>query len=398
MLKLIVSKGKIRDMSEKKRIVILGSTGSIGKQALSVVEKYPDNFKVVGLSAHTNEALLQKQIQEFKPNFYHFKDGAQIQVQTSLFDLLDSTEAKVVDSLDDLAKIDCDLLICAVSGIVGLKPVICALEKGINVAIATKEAIVSGGDIMNEICDRTGAKLIPIDSEHSALWQCLWGEDSKHIKKLIITASGGALRNMTKEEIKFVTAKEALNHPVWKMGKKVTIDSATLFNKGLEVVEASKLFRIDANCVSVLVHPESIVHGLVEFSDNSLKASLATPDMHLPIELAMFYPERAENSVKTLDLVKLGSLNFEKPDFDRFPCLSIVLEGMKKGNGAMTALSAADEILVEQFLNEEIMFYDISSRLEKVLKKFGNEKANTIDEIFGIDKATRQYTLKLGAK
>ncbi|HKL94281.1 MAG TPA: 1-deoxy-D-xylulose-5-phosphate reductoisomerase [Clostridia bacterium] len=385
-------------MNAKKRIIILGSTGSVGRQALSVVEKYPDCFSVVGLSANSNEALLQKQIEDFRPKFYHFRDGKQIQVQTSLFDLLDSTESKFMPTLEELASADCDLLISAVSGIVGLKPVLCALKKGTSVAIANKEAIVTGGDLMNKICDKTGAKLIPIDSEHSALWQCMWGEDRAKVKRLILTASGGALRELSKDDIRNITAKDALNHPVWKMGKKVTIDSATLFNKGLEVVEASKLFRISPSDISVVMHPESIIHGLVEFSDNSIKASLAAPDMSLPIELAMFYPNRAENSVKAIDLMKLGTLNFSKPDLDRFPCLNIVLEGVKRGNGTMVALSAADEILVEQFLNEEIGFYDISSRLEKVLKKFSGLSADNIDEIFDIDGEARQYILKLGAK
>lgn len=384
-------------IDKKKKIILLGSTGSVGRQALQVVEKYPECFEIIGLSANTNESLLQKQIEDFRPRYYHFRDGKHIQVQTSLFDLLDSSEAKFLPTLEELASVGCDLLISAVSGIAGLKPVVAALNNGTNVAIANKEAIVAGGDLMNEICDNTGAKLIPIDSEHSALWQCMWGEDKSKVKRLILTASGGALRDLTKDNIKYITAKDALNHPVWKMGKKVTIDSATLFNKGLEVVEASKLFRMNLSDISVVLHPESVIHGLVEFSDNSIKASLATPDMRMPIELAMFYPNRAENSVKAIDLLKLGSLNFSKPDNDRFPCLNIVLEGARKGSGTMVALSAADEILVQQFLDNEIGFYDISFRLEKVLKKFSGLSAHKIDEIFDIDDEARQYTLKLGA-
>jgi 1-deoxy-D-xylulose-5-phosphate reductoisomerase len=382
-----------------KRIILLGSTGSIGRQVLAVVKKYPDKFKVVGLSAHSNEALLKDQISEFSPLYYHYNDGERLHIQTSMFDLLDGTEAKYTETLTELASADCDLLICAVSGIAGLLPVLAALSRGVNAAVANKEAIVCGGALMRAACQKSGAKLLPIDSEHSALWQCLRGEDAKTVKRLIITASGGALRNMTREEIAQVTAKDALNHPVWKMGKKVTIDSATLFNKGLEVVEASRLFDIEANRISVLMHPESIVHGLVEFCDNSLKASLAVPDMALPIEHAMFYPERAEASVKPLDLIRLGALNFEKPDYHRFPCLEIVLDAAaRQKNGAVVALSAADEILVEEFIAGEISFYDISHYLEKTLKKFSDACADTVDEIFDIDREARQYIFKQGTK
>lgn len=382
----------------KKKIIVLGSTGSVGRQALAVVQKYPEKFEVVGLSAFSNEALLQDQIEEFRPKFYNFRNGEKVSFQQTLFDFMDSSNSKFTLSLDELATVDCDLLVSAISGIAGLRPVLKALEKGTDVAIANKEAVVCGGDLMNATRKRTGAKLLPLDSEHSAVWQCLFGEDKKNIKKMIITASGGALRDMTKDEIKKISAKEALLHPVWKMGKKVTIDSATLFNKGLEVAEATKLFEIEPSKVSVVMHRESIVHGLVEFSDNSMKASLAMPDMSLPIELAMFYPSRPDNSVRSLDLAKLGSLNFSKPDFDRFPCLEIALDGIKKGSGAMTALSAADEILTNMFIEGEIGFYDISLYLDKVLRKFGNLKASTLEEIMDIDFNARQYILEMVVK
>ncbi len=379
---------------EKKRIVVLGSTGSVGKQTLAVVEKYPELFEVVGLSAHSNEALLQNQIEQFKAKYYHFNGGKIIQVQTSLFDILDNTEAICCDSLLQLATVECDLVVSAISGIAGLQPVISALQKGTNVAIANKEAVVCGGDIMNEIASKTGAKILPLDSEHSALWQCLAGENIDEVKRLIVTASGGALRDKTKEEIKKMTAKDALNHPVWKMGKKVTIDSATLFNKGLEVVEASKLFKIPISKISVLKHPESLVHGLVEFQDNSIKASIASPDMRLPIEVALFHPHRAENSVKPLDLMKVATLNFDKVDSYRFPCMDIAIEAGRQGNGTMTAISTADEILVEEYLENKIGFYDISKTLEKVLKKYKNLTAKSLEEIFCIDKEVRQYLIK----
>ncbi len=379
----------------KKKIIVLGSTGSVGRQTLEVVKKYPDLFEVVGLSSHSNEALLQSQIDEFNPKYYHFGNGKSISFQQTLFDFMEASDSRFTSTLDELAAKECDLLVCAIAGIAGFSPTLIALKNGVDVASSNKESIVAGGHLFNEASKMSGAKLIPVDSEHSAIWQCLWGEKKQNVKSIIITASGGAFRDMTKEQIKDTKARDALLHPVWKMGKKVTIDSATLFNKGLEVAEAVNLFEIAPENVSVVIHPECAVHGLVEFCDNSIKASLASADMMLPIELALFHPDRANNSVKPIDITKIGSLNFSKPDYERFPCLEIALEGVKKGNGTITALSAADEILVDKYINDEISFYQISHYLEKVLKKFDKLRANAIEEIFSIDFDARQYTLEL---
>lgn len=374
---------------QKKKIIILGSTGSVGKQVLDVVDAFPNNFEVVGLSAYSNKKLLSRQIQKYKPKFYHLSQANNIEKSISY----ENGNCRYIDSLENMAEQNCDLLISAVSGIAGLLPVLKALENGTDIAIANKEAIVCGGNLLNSASKKTGAKILPLDSEHSALWQCLWGEEKKYVKNLIITASGGAFRNMSIEQISKTTGTEALNHPVWKMGKKVTIDSATLFNKGLEVVEASKLFDISINNIQVLQHPESLVHGMIQFSDNSLKASIASPDMCLPIQVAMFYPNRSGVVVDELDFVKVGKFHFNKVDTAKFPCLNLVIEAGKKGTGAMTALSAADEVLVEQYLQNKIGFYDISNKLEKTLQKFENEKISTLEEIFDIDKQARQYIL-----
>lgn len=365
----------------KKKIVVLGSTGSVGRQVLEIVRRFPDNFEIVGAYAYSNGDLLADQIQDFSIKYYCLEIG----------EISPSNEAKKIDSIIELAKIECDLVICAVTGLAGLKPSIAALECGTDLATANKEAMVCGGKLMWKAARRSGANIIPVDSEHSALMQCLFGEKKENLKKMYLTASGGALRDKSKSEIEKITAKEALYHPVWNMGKKITIDSATLFNKGLEVIEAVNLFEIEPNRVEVLLHPQSIIHAMCSFKDNSFKASLAYPDMLLPIELAMFYPDRGERCIQNLDFVRLRTLDFAEVDNDRFPCLSIALKALKSGQGACSAVSSADEFLVDKFLKDEIKFYDISDYLLKVLYKFENSRIDSVDDVFSLDKDVKEY-------
>lgn len=375
-----------------KTITILGSTGSVGTQVLDVVRKHRDKFKVVGLSAYSNENLLREQLSEFNPTHYYFPGGA-VEVQSSLFDFLeDEKSTKCLSSLEELASIKADIVVSAVGGIAGLWAAVAVLENGGTLAIANKESIVAGGRHLKALERKYGGKIIPLDTEHSAIASCLEGENPQYIKKIILTASGGALRDMSSAQIAKVTPEQALQHPVWKMGKKVTIDSATLFNKGLEIIEAMRLFEVSLDQVEVLIHRESIVHSFVEFSDNSVKALLSAPNMALSIERALFYPEKSENSVPEISLSKLGSLTFTEPDYKKFPCLAIAKQAGKKGEGACIAISAADEILVEEFLRHKIKLGDIPQKLEKVLAKFSSVGDVALDDVTRIDTEARKYT------
>lgn len=375
-----------------KTITILGSTGSVGTQVLDVVRKYRDKFKVVGLSAYSNENLLREQITEFNPTHYYFPGGA-VEVQSSLFDFLDDDKStKCLSSFEELASIPADIVVSAVGGIAGLWAAVAVLKNGGTLAIANKESIVAGGRHLKALEKKFGGKIIPLDTEHSAIASCIEGEDSRFVKKIILTASGGALRDMSKAQIAKVTPEQALMHPVWKMGKKVTIDSATLFNKGLEVIEAMRLFEVSLDQVEVVLHRESIIHSLVEFSDNSVKALLSAPDMALSIERALFYPEKGENAVPEISLPKLGSLTFSEPDYEKFPCLNVAIRAAKKGEGACIAVSAADEILVDEFLRHKIKITDIATKLEKVLSKFASVGDVALEDVTRIDTEARKYT------
>ena len=380
-----------------KTITILGSTGSVGRQTLAVIEKHPNDFKVVGLSAYKNEALLREQLEKFDPTHYYYPDGA-VEVQSSLFDFLDEDQknAKCLSSLEELASVPADIVVLAVTGIAGLWAAVATLKRGGTLAIANKETIVSAGRHLKALEKKYGGKILPLDTEHSALFCCLKGEDKKSIKKLTLTASGGALRDVPISKLPKVKADEALKHPVWNMGKKVTIDSATLFNKGLEIIEAMRLFEVGASDVSVLMHRESIVHSLVEFSDGSQKALLSVPNMALSIETALYYPDHPQNySVEPLNLAKIGTLNFGEPDYERYPCLKIAMNAANAGECACIAISSADEVLVDLYLKDKIKFSDFERVLDKVLAKFKKVGNVELDEVLSIDEEARKYTYSL---
>lgn len=388
-------------MADKKlqTVTVLGSTGSVGKQVLAVLDKYPDRFKVVGLSAFTNEKLLRDQIDKYSPKHYYYPAGG-VEIQTSLFDFLDDEKfaAKCVGSLEELAEFPSDIVVSAVSGIAGLWAAVATLKRGGTLAIANKETIVCAGRHLKALEKKYGGKILPLDTEHSAIMQCLNGEDPKSVRSIVLTASGGALRDVPIEKLHKVTAREALNHPVWNMGKKVTIDSATLFNKGLEVIEAMHLFSLAPEKIKVLIHRESIIHGMAEFTDGSLKALLSVPNMALAIETALFWPHKSNGAVAELDLAKIETLNFSAPDFERYPCLQIAMQAAKSGEGACIALSAADEVLVDGFLNGSVKYNDIPHTLEKVYAKFHKIKEVGIEDIIGIDAEARKYTYSIGVK
>lgn len=388
-------------MAEKKTVTltVLGSTGSVGRQVLAVVDRHPDRFKVVGLSAFTNEKLLREQIDKYSPKHYYYPAGG-VEIQSSLFDFLDDEKfaSKCVGSLEELADHPADITVSAVSGIAGLWAAVAVLKRGGTLAIANKETIVCAGRHLKALEKKYGGKILPLDTEHSAIMECLSGADPKSVKSLILTASGGALRDLPQEKLCKVTARDALNHPVWSMGKKVTIDSATLFNKGLEVIEAMRLFGVDADKVKVLMHRESVIHGMVEFVDGGIKALLSTPDMALAIQTALFYPTKVPGAVQELDLAKLGSLEFGAPDLSRYPCLEVAMRAAKAGEGACIAVSAADEVLVDAFIAGTIKFTDIAAVLDKVERKFAKVGNVALEDMIGIDAEARKYTYSIGVK
>ena len=388
-------------MSEKKvsTITVLGSTGSVCRQVLAAVDRHPDRFKVVGLSAFTNEKLLREQIDKYSPKHYYFPAGG-VEIQSSLFDFLDDEKfaSKCVGSLEELAEFPSDIVVSAVSGIAGLWAAVATLKRGATLAIANKETIVCAGRHLKALEKKYGGKILPLDTEHSAIMDCLSGVEHKDIKSLILTASGGALRDIAIERLPKVTPREALNHPVWSMGKKVTIDSATLFNKGLEVIEAMRLFEVPAEKVRVVMHRESVIHGMAELCDGSVRALLSVPSMALAIESALFYPKKSVGAVGELDFVKLGTMEFAAPDFNRYPCLELALRAARAGEGACIALSAADEVLVEAFLAGTIGFTDIANYLKKVLHKYEKVGDVALEDIFGIDADARKYTYSIGVK
>ena len=347
------------------RLAIIGSTGSIGTQALDIVRQFPDRLSVIGLAAGHNTSLFAKQVAEFKPRF--------ICTASAFTD----PNCQSLSQEEIAAHPEVDIVVIAISGYAALASVLAATKAGKIIALANKESLVSAGELILAEAAKTGATLRPVDSEHSAIWQCLAGESSSPTR-LILTASGGPFRNYDSDALAAVDAQSALRHPSWRMGRKVTIDSATLLNKGLEVIEAHYLFHLPYDSIEVVVHPQSIIHSLVEFGDGAVKAQLSPPDMRLPIQYALSYPERWNNdNLPRLDLIKTGRLDFEPPDTTRFPCLTLAIEAGKKGETYPAVLCAAGEYAVEAFLAGRLKFTDIAHTIEAVLA--GHQSVNNPD-------------------
>lgn len=343
-----------------KKIVIFGSTGSIGTQTLRVVDKYPERFEVVGLGCGTNYTLLNEQIAKYRPKYIFIAEN---------IDKINPMGAEILPDAEALAEVNADIFVSAAVGMAGLAPTLKAIETGKNIALANKETLVAAGDYVMARAKANGVKMLPVDSEHSALWQCLNYGNAKNVKNLILTASGGAFRGYKSAELEKVTVLDALKHPTWIMGKKVTIDSATLMNKGLEVIEAKHLFSVSAENIKVLVHKESVVHSMVQFDDNSVIAQLSEPSMILPIQLALTFPEKIESEVNELNLADIAALSFEKPDLATFKALKIAYDVAKTGGTAGAVMNAADEVAVTAFLNWRISFLDIPEIIIRTLDK-----------------------------
>lgn len=375
----------VSDMeAQPKGIVILGSTGSIGRQTLDVIRALPGRFKVLGLAAGRNDALLREQVAEFRPRC----------VSLALPGYRGEEGASYFPPEDMACLPDADIVVIAMSGTAGLDATMTAVKAGKTIALANKESLVAAGGLVFAEAARTGARILTVDSEHSAIWQCLRGDERP--RRIILTASGGPFRNYTTEQMADITLEQALAHPSWKMGKKITIDSATLLNKGLEVIEARWLFDVPIDDIIVLVHPQSIIHSMVEFVDGSTKAQLSWPDMRLPIQYALTYPERLPNdTLPVLDWYKVSNLTFEPPDLERFPCLRLAIEAGRKAGTYPAALCAAGEAAVDLFLSERIGFTDIARLIGTVLERHENVAQPSLEEIIHAQDRSRELVADL---
>ncbi len=380
----------------KRRIAILGSTGSIGTQALDVIKRHPEKFEVEVLTAQNNADLLISQSLEFKPNCVVIGNEALYQ---KVFDALNSKDIKVYAGEKALASVvemdTIDMVLTALVGYSGLLPTIKAIESGKPIALANKETLVVAGELVTKLAQEKGVNLLPVDSEHSAIFQCIVGEFHNPIEKLILTASGGPFRGKDRKHLETVTKAQALKHPNWDMGAKITIDSATMMNKGLEVIEAKWLFGVSLDQIEVIVHPQSIIHSMVQFQDGSMKAQMGLPDMRVPIQFAMTYPERYQADYPRFDFAQYPSLTFEKPDMETFRNLAFAFEVAKVGGNKACILNAANEIAVQGFLEEKVGFLGISDVIETCLEKVSYIRNPVLEDFIETDKETRAKALEL---
>lgn len=374
-----------------KKVFILGSTGSIGVNCLNVISNLKDEFEVSGLTVNSNTDLLLEQIKKFNPKVVVVKDpeaakkvSGKIPDGCELFVGEDGLNQASVES-------DYDIFMGALVGFAGLAPTIEAVKRGKRIALANKETLVVAGELVTDLCRENNSEIIPVDSEHSAIYQCLIGENLNEVEKLILTASGGPFLNKDKSFFENATVDEALNHPNWKMGSKITIDSATMMNKGLEVIEAHWLFGLPVDKIEVVIHPQSIIHSMVQFVDGSIKAQLGLPDMKLPIQYALTFPERVQNNFERTNLPEIGNLSFFKPDFTKFECLKLAFDALSDGGTAPCILNAANEVAVEKFLNKEIKFSHIPLLINRALDKVENSFSPDLGTIFECDRVTREY-------
>ena len=373
-----------------KKLSILGATGSIGKSTLDLVEHAPDRFEVVALTASVNVEALADAARRANASLAVIADESRLSELETLLDGTGCRAAAGEEALVEAACSDADLLVAAIVGCAGLLPVMAAVEAGKTIALANKEALVTAGALMTGAATRHGATLLPIDSEHNAIFQCLAGSRIEDVSRIVLTASGGPFRTASAEQMRTATPEQAVAHPNWSMGAKISIDSATMMNKGLELIEAHHLFGLPSARIDVLIHPQSVVHSLVEFVDGSMLAQLGPPDMRVPIAYALAWPERMETDTDRLDLASVARLDFEAPDFERFPALRIAREAMEAGGSAPTVLNAANEIAVAAFLEGRIGFTEIASLVEEAIGRSHEPSPRSIAEVIEIDRNTRR--------
>lgn len=379
-----------------KKVSILGSTGSIGQSTLSVIEKFPERFSVIALAAGNNVELFEKQVRKFKPSIVSLgneRSAADLKKRCS--DLNTRIYSGVEGMIQVAAADEADITVSAIVGTAGLVPTVAAIRAGKDIALANKEVLVTAGELVMAECRECGVRLLPVDSEHSAIFQCLLAGSRTDIRRLVLTASGGPFRAFSTEALAHVSPAQALQHPNWSMGRKISIDSATLMNKGLEVIEARWLFDIEPGKIKVLVHPQSIVHSMVEYHDGAVVAQLGMPDMKGPIAFALSYPERLSEVSPALDLAKVGALTFEDPDMDRFPCLAYAYDALKAGGSMPAVLSAANEVAVKYFLDEKIGYPDISRVIRSTMDVHTPSTIRTVEDALKADLWARQEAEKI---
>lgn len=375
-----------------KKLCLLGATGSIGKSCVDIVNRFPEKFSIRYVSAHRNIEDLFALAQQFRPEIAVLSGTTVEAAWQTKFKRIGVKIESGVEALAELAgQSDYDLLVNAVVGAAGLQPTLSAIGQNKNVAIANKETLVTAGDLVTRLSRQKNVQLFPIDSEHSALWQCLVGEDPCSIERLILTASGGPFRELPANEFKNVTVEQALRHPNWAMGQKITIDSATLMNKGLEVIEAFWLFDVDLEDISVLIHPQSIIHSMIEFRDGSIKAQLGLPDMRVPIQYALSYPERIANDLPRMDFMQFSELTFMAPQTDKFKALNLAYHSLREAGTAPAVLNAANEEAVYAFLGKKIRFDQIPAFVEDALEKHSNHRDVTYESVLHADRWARRY-------
>lgn len=375
-----------------KYISILGSTGSIGTQTLDVVREHADELKVCAITGNNNIELLREQIIEFSPMLCCVMNEEKASALKKI--LPSNVKTEIMSGMDGLIAAaeyeKSEIIVTAVSGMIGLKPTVEAIKKGKTIALANKETLVTGGDYIMNLARQYHAPILPVDSEHSAIFQSLMANDKKSINKIVLTASGGPFRGKNTDFLKNVKVEDALKHPNWSMGKKITIDSATLMNKGLEVIEAKFLFDVEPEQIEVVVHPQSIIHSGVEFCDHSTIAQLGLPDMRVPIQFALFYPKRSNNSYKSLSLSEIGNLTFEKPDMEVFKCLRLAFDSLREGGTMPAVLNASNEVCVSLFLDKKISFLEIGDLNEKIMNMHKKEKIESIETILSAEEWTKR--------
>ena len=385
----------MKEETAKRQIAILGSTGSIGTQALDVIGQHPDLFEVELLTANNNSRLLIEQARRFNPASVVICNEDRYE---EVFEALDPLDIKVftgIDSICDLLRSpSIDIVLTAMVGFSGLRPTIAAIRAGKAIALANKETLVAAGSLVMPLARSCGAPILPVDSEHSAIFQCLQGEHAR-LEKILLTGSGGPFLHSSKAELAAATRQQALNHPRWKMGAKVTIDSASLMNKGLELIEARWLFGVDPADIEVVIHPQSIIHSMVQFSDGCVMAQLSQPDMRLPIQYALSYPQRIDLNTSRLDFAALAQLSFEKPDLDRFPCLQLAYDALEKGGNATCILNGANEVAVAAFLEDRIRFTDIPAVIAQTLERCQFVAEPDLDAIYSTDFEAKRLAAEL---
>lgn len=372
-----------------KKIVVLGSTGSIGQNVLKVARHLGEDYQIIALAARENIDLLEAQIKTFNPELvavYHPDKALELQRRVPHCKVLAGMEGLLAVATFSRA----NFVVSSIAGTLGLQPTVAAIKAGKNIGLANKEALVSGGSLVMRLAQEKGIQLIPIDSEHSAIFQCLNGENKKNIHRIILTASGGPFRNYSSEQLDRVTLEQALCHPNWKMGPKVTIDCSTLLNKGLEVIEAHWLFNLPVHKIEVMIHPQSIIHSLVEFVDYSMLAQMGEPNMITPIQYALTYPERAPGLLQPFDFIKNRNLDFSLPDLKKFKCLHLAYEALRQGGSLACYMNAANEILIERFLKGAIKWKDIGNKLEELMQNHKIQKIDSLETILAVDTLARE--------